>query len=447
MENLNVSAEDLIRALLSITDKHKVYILDSCGVFGKNRLLLASFDPIKTLKISHENPKHSLTQLDDLFKTKNVFCIFTISYDFGLKLNKIESQRRKNYYSSEPDIFLAIFDFLIMHDYQASSTYLVGNRKKFAEVEKSLDSSKRFVLANKSKVKSISSDLDQSSYESAIRKIQDFICRGDTYQVNLTREILVESYDNPVAAEIFFRLRRNHPVPFAAFIDRGEDQVVSASPEQFFRIEGRTITASPIKGTRKRGKTAVDDKNLMMELSNSEKERAENIMIVDLMRNDLGRICEFGSIEVKKLCEIEAYSTLFQMVSTISGKLRDNVEFSDVLTSLFPCGSVTGAPKIRTMQIIEALEPSSRGLSMGAIGYHIANPDFAHGMLGAENLTNCSVAIRTMNISSRNIRFKVGGGIVIDSEPSAEYEETNLKAKALLNAIGVTEEMFAMETD
>jgi len=182
-------------------------------------------------------------------------------------------------------------------------------------------------------------------------------------------------------------------------------------------------------------------------LSNSEKERAENIMIVDLMRNDLGRICEFGSIEVKKLCEIETYSTLFQMVSTISGKLRDNIEFSDVLTALFPCGSITGAPKIRTMQIIEALEPSSRGLSMGAIGYHMANPDFAHRLLSAENLTNCSVAIRTMNISRRNIRFKVGGGIVIDSEPSAEYEETNLKAKALLNAIGVTEEIFAMEND
>lgn len=445
MENLNVSAEDLIRALLSINDKRKVYILDSCGVFGENHFLLASFDPIKTFKISHEDPKDSLTQLDDLFKTENVFCIFTISYDFGLKLNKI--QRRQNYYSSEPDIFLAIFDFLIIHDYQTSSTYLVGNQKKFTELKESLDSSKGFVLVDRSKVKRISSDLDQSSYESAICKIKDFICRGDTYQVNLTREILVESYGNPVAAEIFLRLRRNHPVPFAALMDRGEDQVVSASPEQFFRIEGRTIIASPIKGTRKRGKTAVDDKNLMMQLSNSEKERAENIMIVDLMRNDFGRICEFGSIEVKKLCEIETYSTLFQMVSTISGKLRDNVAFSDVLTALFPCGSITGAPKIRTMQIIEALEPSSRGLSMGAIGYHMANPDFAHGLLSAENLTNCSVAIRTMNISRRNIRFKVGGGIVIDSEPSAEYEETNLKSKALLNAIGVTEEIFAMEND
>ncbi len=179
------------------------------------------------------------------------------------------------------------------------------------------------------------------------------------------------------------------------------------------------------------------------ELLNSEKDRAENVMIVDLLRNDLGRICEFGSVKVEKLCDLEEHPTLFHLVSTVSGKLRNKVSFSDILRATFPCGSITGAPKIRTMQIIDEIETARRGLSMGAIGFRIPNSKFQisnsktqDSRLKTQDYLDLSVAIRTMTIRGREAVFNVGGGIVIDSNPNSEYEETLTKAKALFNAIG-----------
>lgn len=219
--------------------------------------------------------------------------------------------------------------------------------------------------------------------------------------------------------------------------------MISASPERFFKChspsvsEGDSptlsferITTSPIKGTRKRGKTSEEDAALRNELLASKKDRAENTMIVDLLRNDLGRVCEYGSVEVEKLCEIEEHPSLFHLVSTVAGNLRPGTKFSDILKALFPCGSITGAPKISTMRIIDEIEPSSRGLSMGAIGYHIPRG------FELEPTLDLSVAIRTMVIRDQTATFNVGGGIVIDSDPESEYEETLTKAKALLAAIG-----------
>ncbi|HEV8592993.1 MAG TPA: aminodeoxychorismate synthase component I, partial [Pyrinomonadaceae bacterium] len=252
---------------------------------------------------------------------------------------------------------------------------------------------------------------------------------GETYQTNLTQQITVQTSLSP--AEIFLRLRRDHPAPFAAFLRRNDSTVVSASPERFLKIANGIISASPIKGTRARGNTPAADEALRNELLTSEKDRAENTMIVDLLRNDLGRVCEFGSVEVEKLCDLEEHPTLFHLVSTITGKLRDGVSFSDILKATFPCGSITGAPKIRTMKIIDELEPDNRGLSMGAIGIYVP-PQF--GIFDA--LFNMSVAIRTMTIRDGEAVFNVGGGITIESDPESEYDESLLKAKALLNALG-----------
>jgi anthranilate/para-aminobenzoate synthase component I len=267
-------------------------------------------------------------------------------------------------------------------------------------------------------------------------------------------------------------LRKNYPAPFAAFLQRNDSTVISASPERFFRVESqesrveskklsdtrlstldsRLISAFPIKGTRPRGQTVEEDLKLQNELLKSAKDRAENVMIVDLLRNDLGRICEFGSIKVEKLCDLETHPTVFHLVSNISGALRENVNFSDIIHAVYPCGSITGAPKIRTMQIIDELETAPRGLSMGAIGFSIPNSKFQipnskfqiqdiknethHSSLITHHYLDLSVAIRTMVVRGKTAVFNVGGGIVIDSVAESEYEETLVKAKALLNSIG-----------
>ena len=185
------------------------------------------------------------------------------------------------------------------------------------------------------------------------------------------------------------------------------------------------MRVAPIKGTMRRGKTAEEDSRLREQLERSPKDLAENVMIVDLLRNDIGRVCEFGSVKPVKLCELETHESLFHLVSTIEGQLRDTVKTSDLLKATFPCGSITGAPKISAMQILDRIETARRNLSMGAIGY-----------FGFDGSTDLNVAIRTMTIQNQTAVFNVGGGIVADSEPVAEYDEALLKARALLGAIG-----------
>jgi para-aminobenzoate synthetase component 1 len=234
-------------------------------------------------------------------------------------------------------------------------------------------------------------------------------------------------------ASIFARLRSDHPSPFAAYFDRGDSTVISASPERFIRIRDNKIDTSPIKGTRRRGTTPDEDQQLRAELIASQKDRAENTMIVDLLRNDLGRVCEFGSVRVEKLCELEEHPTLFHLVSTVSGTLGSSNNFADVLKAVFPCGSITGAPKISTMKIIDRIEKDPRGLSMGTIGINISGDNFA-----IPEICDTSVAIRTIVLRNGVAEFNVGGGIVIDSNAESEYDEALLKAKALIAAIGGT---------
>jgi para-aminobenzoate synthetase component 1 len=271
----------------------------------------------------------------------------------------------------------------------------------------------------------------RSDYLQNIESVKEEIRSGNTYQTNLTRQIEAQlSPDNSPAA-IFSRLRSRNPAPFSAYIERPSSTVISASPERFFKIENGSISASPIKGTRPRGGDEAEDSRLRNELLHSEKDRAENTMIVDLLRNDLGRICEFGSVAVESLCEIEEHPSLFHLVSTINGTLRSGLKFSEILNALFPCGSITGAPKLSTMNIIDRLEPTPRGLSMGAIGYYLP------ASFGLGESIDLSVAIRTMVIRDRVASFNVGGGIVIDSDPEKEWDETVTKSQALLDALGI----------
>jgi para-aminobenzoate synthetase component 1 len=279
--------------------------------------------------------------------------------------------------------------------------------------------------------------LSRSEYFAAIEAIKERIRRGDTYQTNLTHQITVDLPSDFQNQAVFERLRQKHPAPFAAYIDRRGSTVISASPERFFRVAGSHIETSPIKGTRPRGRTPAEDQRMRHELETSEKDRAENMMIVDLLRNDLGRVCEYGSVRVRELCSVLELPTVFHLVSTIDGDLRQEIKPSDIIRALFPSGSITGAPKISTMKIIDELEPDQRGLSMGAIGVYIPPNgfDLPPGI-------DMSVAIRTMAIRNNTATFNVGGGITIDSDPECEYQESLIKAKALLDSLGVEETCF-----
>lgn len=314
---------------------------------------------------------------------------------------------------------------MIVHDYQIGKTEVVG-----AEIA-NWDLSDREADLSFSQAGSVDSNISRSQYLNAVESIKEEIRSGNTYQTNLTRQINVTLRNDISPATVFQRLRRSHPAPFSAIIGRPDSTVISASPERFFKIADGSILASPIKGTRPRGTDKAEDDRLRSELLSSPKDLAENTMIVDLLRNDLGRVCEFGSVEVESLCEIEELPSLFHLVSTIKGRLRGDASFGEMLRAIFPCGSITGAPKISTMKIIDEIEPTARGLSMGAIGCYIP------ASFGIGETIDLSVAIRTMVIRNGTATFNVGGGIVIDSDPEKEWDETVVKSKALLNSLGI----------
>ena len=425
--------------LLRLSETESVCFLDSCGVSHlDSHLLVAGIRPLEVLELDSDEVEESLRIFDERLSGKTTANIFTISYDFGVKLQNIKNRHKEISTFPEPDIFLASFDCLIIHDYNTGKTTLKGNANEFDGIEQILlstqDSATTISSTNfeNHKNSNISSNFTESQYISKIVEIQELIRAGETYQTNLTQQFHGSLPSDLTPQEIFQTLRKTHPAPFAAFIKRKSDCVISISPERFVKVnqkdatKPRVIKTSPIKGTRPRGKTQEEDLRLSKELLSSKKDLAENTMIVDLLRNDLGRICEFGSVKVDKLCDLEKHPTLFHLVSTVVGELRNDVNYTDILKAIFPCGSITGCPKINTMKIIEHIETASRGLSMGAIGF-----------CGFDQTFDASVAIRTMTVRDNMAIFNVGGGIVIDSDAKDEYQESLLKAKAILRALSI----------
>ena len=434
MQPIDMTADELVSALLGLAETEQLSLLDSCGVdhLGSH-LLIAGIDPVETIEINGSNAGDALSLFQNKL-TQGYAAIFTLSYDLGREILGVGSIDQTLMGPSEPAIFVSLFDTLITYDYDSGRGAIVGNSDKFGNIAERLASSKGLRDLDEVSINTVevTSNFTRAEYVIAVEQIQELIRSGDTYQTNLTQQLSAELPHGLNPRTVFARLRRDHPAPFAALIERRDSTVVSASPERFFMVrDSRHISTSPIKGTRPRGRTESEDDALRRDLLRSSKDRAENTMIVDLLRNDLGRICEYGTINVEKLCELEEHPTLFHLVSTISGVLRAGTGVSDILQALFPCGSITGAPKISTMNIIEGIEPTRRGLSMGAIGYYV--PAFKFGM---PETMDVNVAIRTMVIRVHDVKFNVGGGIVIDSEPETEYEESLTKAKALLAAIG-----------
>jgi aminodeoxychorismate synthase component I len=344
-----------------------------------------------------------------------------------------------------PDIYLAFVDSLIAHCHQTGKSYLsvVGRGANDSDSRREADRMRNQWLRRIQKYEAdpqpgwagprenssvgpgidIHCQFDESGYARAVQTVKEYIYAGNAYEVCLTHRLDAVFEGDPW--NLYRELRRVNPSPFSAFIAFPEVRIVSSSPERFLRLGPDGIAESrPIKGTRSRGRNAEEDEVLVRELMESVKDRAENMMIVDLVRNDLGRISKFGSVHVPELMTIEKYATVFQMVSTIRGQLEDDRDTLDLIKACFPGGSMTGAPKIEAMKIIDRLEPVKRGIYSGALGYI----DFAGNM-------DLSMVIRTMIVKDGRCYLNVGGAVVADSDPIGEYTETMDKARALIMAL------------
>jgi len=263
--------------------------------------------------------------------------------------------------------------------------------------------------------------MSKTRYVECIKRIKHLIKEGDVYEVNFTHRFQGAPPDDPI--RLFYRLSEGNPSPFAAFIDFGDTSIISSSPERFLRLDSGHAQAMPIKGTRPRGYSDKLDSRFARELAESEKDRAENLMAVDILRNDLGKVCRFGTVATPDLFRVEKHPTVFHLVSVVEGTLAEGNDIFDLVAAAFPGGSMTGAPKIRVMEVIDELEPVTREIYSGTLGYISLTGD-----------ADLNIVIRSMIITKSLLTFHVGGGIVDDSDPDMEYEETLHKAAALLKA-------------
>jgi len=328
-----------------------------------------------------------------------------------------------------PDMHFALYDHVAAYDHEAGQWYAAsaGGEERIARLEGLLASAardERFAGLPASRGP-ICANFARDAYLAAIRRAKDYIAAGDIFQVNLSQRFEATIAVPP--AELYRRLRRANPAPFAAYLSLDDDDgaVLSSSPERFLKVVGDRVETRPIKGTRPRGATPAEDRRLAAELLASIKDAAELTMIVDLERNDLGRVCDYGSVVVAEHKALEAYASVFHLVSTVEGRLHEGRDLVDLLKATFPGGSITGAPKIRSMEIIDELEPTQRSVYTGSIGY-----------IGLDGTADLNIAIRTILVRGNRAFFQVGGGIVADSDPAAEYQETLDKGQRLFEALG-----------
>ena len=365
--------------------------------------------------------------------------------DPGLELLKQELQAGKSlahsfdcgfptggaigWFEYDGDYCFGIYHHMLIFDHHGSQWFEVGDQRSkidWSRVGSSVPAEKPFDFKP-----DFSPSMSCEEYCRRVEQAQEYIGAGDIYQVNLSHEFASpwswkEQEKNEASFTLYQRLREMSPAPFAGYLDFGHRQVLSSSPELFLRISGREITTRPIKGTRPRFRDRSADERSAYELITSPKEIAELIMITDLERNDLGKICEAGSVNVSELLRLERFEQVFHLVSTVNGQLQPEPDPVDALLACFPGGSITGAPKIRAMQIIDELETTPRGLYTGTIG-----------VFGFNDESIFNIAIRTAMIEDQQLRFNVGAGIVADSVPEQEFEETLHKARGIFQACGL----------
>lgn len=339
-----------------------------------------------------------------------------------------------------PDLLLGFYDLVLAFDLELKRAWIFSSG--YPEREESLrlmraENRYRWLLRELENnnllspiseeiisAENITANFTSSSYQEAVAKVVEYILAGDIFEANISQCFKAKLPQNLPPFDLYRRLRLINPAPFAAYLCFDKAVLISASPERFLQLKDNNVEARPIKGTRPRGKSPEQDRLFANELLASEKDRAENIMIVDLLRNDLSRVCCDHSVAVSRLCGLESYATVHHLVSVVEGKLRDNLQAVDLLRATFPGGSITGAPKIRAMEIIAEIEPTHRGPYCGSIGY-----------IGFDGNMDCSILIRTFAYKDNIVTFQAGGAVVVDSDPLSEYEETLTKARALINAL------------
>ena len=340
-------------------------------------------------------------------------------------------------YRYEGQARFMVVDRAIVLDHQSSAAYFLGifeteqdfiRFRDAALLRLALIGGEGAVYRSANKIQSVTSITSRHSDEEylvLIEKAKEAIARGDAYQLCLTNQLTVETTSDPYA--VFLELRKANPAPYSSYMRFGDVSLVSSSPEQFLRVhESGVVSSKPIKGTRKRSSDEAEDARLIEELRTNEKERAENLMIVDLMRNDLGKVSEPSDVVVAKLFDVESYASVHQLVSTIEAKLKPGLNVFDAIRASFPAGSMTGAPKIRAMEILSKLEDGPRALYSGCFGY-----------ISYKGAADLGMTIRTLIFEGGKATLGIGGGITIDSDSQAELEETKLKSRALLIALGV----------
>ncbi|WP_391118874.1 anthranilate synthase component I family protein [Psychrobacillus sp. L3] len=359
-----------------------------------------------------------------------------ISYDYARKIEVLPTLAVDDLHV--PDIYFYLFDFWAVLDVATETVTCMKlsiSDVDLAEMEEVLKAASRrgerlFLSGAATEVAEDQAELfvsvNETEFESAVHQVQEYIAQGDVFQVNLSVRQSKKLNAEPIA--MYEALRAFNPSPYMAYIQSPEFAVVSGSPELLVKKKGTELSTRPIAGTRPRGKSDQEDIRLAHELIDNEKERAEHVMLVDLERNDLGRVSTYGSVEVDEFMVIERYSHVMHIVSNVKGTLRPDTSNTEIVQAMFPGGTITGAPKIRTMEIIEELEPVRRGLYTGSIGW-----------LGFSGDLELNIVIRTAFIQDGMAHIQAGAGIVIDSIPSAEYVESLNKAKALWQAKAMAE--------
>lgn len=363
------------------------------------------------------------------------------SYDYGRKQMGVPSGEKD--LVTIPEAVLTFYDCFVVEDCQEKRTYLVANgisgdaAAQIGAMEKAIlesiknrkqeesETGENINAWNSHREKfkiQIHPNFEKEEYKQAVDRMIRYIIEGDIYIANMTQQLTIESEKQPL--DVFYDLRKNNPSPFGGYLDFGEYQIICASPERFLKMKDRHVNTRPIKGTRKRGETPEEDEMLRQELADSGKDKSELLMIVDLERNDLNRVCTPGSVKVTELFTVEAYATVFHLVSDIEGTLEDGKNVMDLLEATFPGGSITGAPKYRAMEIIDELEHGKRNLYTGSIGY-----------LTLDGSCDFNIVIRTALHKNGKYHLGVGGGITAESDLEFEYEETLQKAKAILDAL------------
>lgn len=436
VKTLDYNKEKAYKLMEKFAEKETVFFLDSSGKdmnkdTEKNKISYIGINPIAEFKYYLDSDETVFKRLGDFFQKYKIedkgFAVkaqflFYFSYDLGEKVLEVENNKES--LLKMPDIYgvLCRDNWYFDHENEKLYYIYIDDNKEGVDIERRL---REFEMVDDDgvgdyEIKNLKSNFTYENYKKSIEDIKEHILDGDIYQINLSQMFRFDFIGD--AFSFYKNIRKTNPAPFSAFVKTGDKYLLSSSPERFIYKKSNYIYTEPIKGTRPRGKDKDEDKKNYNELKNSLKEKTENVMIVDLMRNDLGKIAEYGTVNVDELFYIEKYSTVFQLVSKISAKLINPEKIENIIEELIPGGSISGCPKKRAVELIRDFEPIKRGLYTGALGRissDLEEFDF-------------SILIRSIMIDNELAQLSLGGGITIDSDPHMEYVETINKGLGIL---------------